>query len=335
MAQNLIVQTTTIADAYQAAHNNALALDRSVMGRFELTGRDRLDLLQRMSTNNMAALKQGEGAATILTTALARIIDRLIVYERGETAIALCGVGRIATVRGWLQKHIFYQDQIKTRDVSSEWAHIGLFGTQADALADRLAPGVSELPLHHFREVSLTPSAPLIIARSYPIAGGGYTLLTVGAERDALRARLVAEGVTVVQDDLDMQVYQGLRIEAGIPEAGAELTEDYIPLEAGLWDAVSFKKGCYIGQEIIARMESRNKLARTLVHVRLSAVAAVGTSIQAGERTVGTLTSVAALPSGEVYALGYVKTDALSEPWQVVDEQNSVISVQPIAVAQR
>ena len=91
--------------------------------------------------------------------------------------------------------------------------------------------------------------------------------------------------------------YQWLRLEAGVPEGGAddqgpigrELTEDYIPLEANLWPAVSFTKGCYIGQEIIARMESRGKLARRLVGLRLEAPAEVGAEVRpvdSGSRTL-------------------------------------------------
>ncbi len=326
-----------------AAHSDYVVLDRSVEGRFELLDRDRLDLLQRMSTNDLMALKPGEGTATVLTTALARIIDRLIVYNRGETALAICGVGRTAAVRGWLQRHIFFQDKVKTRDVSSEWAQFGLFGAKADALAEQLAPGASSLALHHYIETTLN-DLPLLIARTYPIRGAGYTLLTPATARDSFVAALQtlthAEQSPVVDGDLAEAVYDALRIEAGIPLSGHELTEDYIPLEAGLWDAVSFKKGCYIGQEIIARMESRNKIARTLVQLRLSAAVPVGTPLYTADsmdRAVGTLTSVSVFPVGDqgVAALGYVKTDALESPLIALPEGGTPIRAERYSTAQR
>ena len=91
---------------------------------------------------------------------------------------------------------------------------------------------------------------------------------------------------------------------------GHELTQDYIPLEADLWDDVSFNKGCYIGQEIIARMESRNKLAKKLVSLYPAATVETGTSLTAAGKNAGTLTSIALGPNGPV-ALGYVKTAVL------------------------
>src|SRR5258706_15833186 len=92
--------------------NATYLFDRSAQqGRLQLTDRDRLDLLHRMSTNDMNSLQPGEGRSTVLTTALARIIDRLIVYNRGETALVLANYPDV--VRGWLQKHIFFQDKVK------------------------------------------------------------------------------------------------------------------------------------------------------------------------------------------------------------------------------
>ena len=94
------------------------------------------------------------------------------------------------------------------------------------------------------------------------------------------------------------------------------MTQDYIPLEANLWADVSFKKGCYIGQEIIARLESRGKLAKRLVRLSLKSSAEPGVEITADGKKVGSLTSVGSGPAG-ILALGYVKTavlDAISAP---------------------
>jgi aminomethyltransferase len=133
-------------------------------------------------------------------------------------------------------------------------------------------------------------------------------LITAGApDREALRDALSAAGVIPIDDD----AYDYLRIEAGRPRLGRELTLDYIPLEADLWADVSFSKGCYTGQEIIARMESRGKLAKRLMRLRPAALVAAGTEITAAGRPVGTITSAADGPAGPL-ALGYVKTNALA-----------------------
>jgi aminomethyltransferase len=117
---------------------------------------------------------------------------------------------------------------------------------------------------------------------------------------------LLNQGLVVA----DEAAFDYLRIEAGLPRYGRELTLDYIPLEANLWADVSFSKGCYIGQEIIARMESRGKLAKRLVKLRPSAPITAGAAITADGKTVGTITSVAEGWGGFV-ALGYVKTAVL------------------------
>jgi folate-binding protein YgfZ len=276
--------------------------DRSAQqGRLELTGRDRLDLLHRMSTNDLLKLKPGEGCSTVLTTALARIIDRLIVYHRGETALALAN--QTETVRAWLQKHIFFQDQVRLRNVSGELGQLELQGPAAAAIAEHLAPGAAALALHHFVEV---PDGQLLVARTFGLVGDGFTLVMPAANLEQVKAAILARNAVMMGDEAR---YESLRIQAGLPGPGHELTEDYIPLEANLWDSVSFSKGCYIGQEIIARMESRNRLAKTLVSLRLDGPVPLRTRLSDGEREVGTLTSVAVLDSGGVVALGFVKPD--------------------------
>jgi folate-binding protein YgfZ len=126
-----------------------------------------------------------------------------------------------------------------------------------------------------------------------------------------VRAALLAASAPAGTDEL----YEVLRIEAGLPRFGVEIGEEYIPLEANLWDDVSFTKGCYIGQEIIARMESRGKQARVLAGLRLAAPLDAD-----GERAVridgqpaGQVTSVAYSPALGPIALAFIKP-ALANP---------------------
>ena len=100
--------------------------------------------------------------------------------------------------------------------------------------------------------------------------------------------------------------YNVLRIRSGRP-GGAELSADYIPLEVGLWDEISFSKGCYTGQEIIARMESRERIAKAMVRVKLSHHLAAPAPLYSGGRAVGQLTSSVVAPDGKLFALAVVK----------------------------
>jgi folate-binding protein YgfZ len=324
-----------VTSGYMAVYNGALLIDRSAEGRFELRDRDRLDLLQRMSTNDLRGLSQGQGRSTVLTTALARIIDRLILYERGDTAngttLVVCGVGRTATVRGWLQRHIFFQDKVQTRDVGAETCQFGLFGAKAASVAAQFVLEASKLSLHDYREFELG-GASILLARTYPLVGDGFTLIAPIAARDALLTALNdMPDVTVIAPGIEADsLYDLLRIEAAVPLAGHELGEEYLPLEAGLWDSISFAKGCYTGQEIIARMESRHQLARTIAQFTLSAPVPVGTSIRRRsqpDHSIGVLTSVATRPDDTVIALGYVKMDALEDNLVVTDLPGDSVTI--------
>jgi tRNA-modifying protein YgfZ len=299
------------AAEYAAARTGAVAVWRTQVGRLRAVGRDRLDLLHRMSTNDLTNVAVGEARYTVLTTAIARMVDVLWVLNRAETALYLTGPGRAALVRRWLSGYIFYNDKVKFEDASAELGQFGLYGPHAAAVAEALAPGAAALEENRFLD-----NNEVVVARTRPLAGGGYIVLAPAAQIEALWAQAVAAGAAPAGE----QAYQWLRVAAGQPEgaaegtplAGRELTEDYIPLEANLWPAVSFKKGCYIGHEIIARMESRGKLARRLVGLRLAAPVAVGAEVRAGESTavVGTITSAADLPGYGPAALTYLKTAA-------------------------
>ena len=115
-------------------------------------------------------------------------------------------------------------------------------------------------------------------------------------------ARLREAGIVAA----DEVAFEYLRVEAGLPRFGHEMTTDFIPLEVDLWDDVSFNKGCYIGQEIIARMESRGRMAKKLFKLLPAGPISIGATIRADGKNAGTITSVADGPSGTV-ALGLVK----------------------------
>ena len=310
------------AAEYAAARRGAVAVWRSQVGRVRAVGRDRLDLLHRMSTNDLTNMAVGEARATVLTSAIARMVDVLWVLNRAETALYLTGAGRAPVVRRWLGGYVFYNDKVKFEDATAELGQFGLYGPQAAATAEALAGavalplGAAELPENRFLD-----SGEVIVARTRPLAGAGYAVIAPVGQINALWERAVAAGATPAGE----QAYQWLRVAAGQPEgtvagtplAGRELTEDYIPLEANLWPAVSFKKGCYIGQEIIARMESRGKLARRLVGLRLNVPVEVGADVSANGGVVGAVTSAATLPDLGPVALAYVKS-AAAEPGQAV-----------------
>ncbi len=286
---------------YQAALRDAVVMDRSHEGRFEVAGRDRLDLMHRISTNDLLSLAEGEGRPTLFTNANGRILDRAVVYRRGERALVIAEPGRGDALRRYLQRNIFFNDDAQLSDLAPSTRQFVLHGATADAVGECFAPGLAAM---HSADAVIA-GVPVVIARDQPISGGHWRLIVPNEGADAVWAALEADAVPA-----GSLTYTLLRVRAGRPGVGHELTPDYIPLELGLWDEVSFTKGCYTGQEIIARMESRGRLAKTIVTLRLSAWAEAPAALHSESREVGTLTSSAQTPDGEILGIGVVKLAA-------------------------
>lgn len=294
--------TSQISDTiYQAAHQDAVLVDRSSLGMLKFTGQTRLDLLHRMSTNSVNGLQPGEGAATVLTTDIARIIDRLILYASRDAVYCLTSENNAANIARYLMRFVFFNDDFHIEDLSADTAVYALYGPQARTRLTAAGFPDEALPLHHWRQCQVNGRAAYL-HRTDPLNGDGYFVMCQMADRDATWEHLVNQGLTVA----DEAAFDFLRIEAGLPRYGRELTLDYIPLEADLWADVSFHKGCYTGQEIIARMESRGKLAKRLTRLQPETPVQPGDNILQDGKKVGTYTSVAMGPNGLV-ALGYVK----------------------------
>jgi folate-binding protein YgfZ len=311
---------------YEAAHQSAVLVDRSNLGMLKISGDSRLDLIHRMSTQDVKNLKPGEGAATILTTDIGRMIDRLILYAASDHVYALTGENHADAIARYLMRFVFFNDDFRLEDISSSTTIFGVYGPWAEhILGEEMGFPEVELPLHHWREAEVAGS-PTYLHRSDPINGAGYFVMCESQYREAVRNALLAANLV----EADEAAFDFLRIEAGQPRFGFELTQEYIPLEAGLWDDVSFSKGCYTGQEIIARMESRGQLAKRLVRLTADGVVNAGEAISANGKEVGTITSAAAAAGGTL-ALGYVKSSALMDntPLYAGDQPLGIIMEQP------
>lgn len=292
-----------LADATAAAHAAAVLVDRSNLGLLKLTGKTRIDLIHRMSTQDLRNMQPGEGRATILTTDIGRIIDRLIVCADRDAAYVLTSAGNGDAIARYLLGYVFFNDDFRLENVAPQRVIYGVFGAQAQTRLHTAGFDDVELPLHHWRQQALPGlQAPVQLHRSDPVVGDGYLVIAQRADADALAERLAGAGIA----SIDQPAFDYLRVLSGRPRFGRELTQEYIPLEAGLWSDVSFSKGCYIGQEIIARMESRGRLAKKLFHFRAAAPVETKATIYAGDKPVGCLTSTVDGPAGS-YALGYVK----------------------------
>ncbi len=284
---------------YHAALEQAVVMDRSHEGRFEIVGSDRLNIMHRISTNDLLTLEAGEGRPTLFTNAVARVLDRATVYHRGERALVITEPGRGEALRRYLQRNIFFNDDARLNDLASTTRQFVLHGPEANEIGSQFAPKLAPM---HSADVLIAGKAVTML-RDKPLSGGHWRLIVPNERASEVWAELVAHGL----QPAGSLTYNVLRIRAGRPAVGHELSTDYIPLELGLWDEVSFTKGCYTGQEIIARMESRGRLAKTIVTVKLSGMIEAPAKISVDGHEVGTLTSSVQTPDGDAIGIGVVK----------------------------
>jgi aminomethyltransferase len=307
---------------YLAGLKCAVLMDRSHEGRLRATGQDRLALLHRISTNDLANVVPGDGRPTVFTNAIARILDRAMVYNRDEGAILLSEPGRGAALMNYLQRNVFFNDDFQVSDLSPTTHLFALHGPNADLIIADYTPTTAPLPPYRCIELTIG-GVSVTAARRKAISGSHWAIMVPFDHGPIVWANLLEGGKPQGLAQGGSLAYNALRIRAGYPATGRELSMDYIPLEVGLWDEVSFAKGCYTGQEIIARMESRNRLAKVMVKLELSApVSAPADLFYDGHKT-GTVTSAVTTPLGEHLGIGFVRFNDAQPGQQVtVDHQN-------------
>ena len=293
---------------YAAALEGAILLDRSHEGRILLQGQDRFELVNRMSTNDVSELALGEGRPTVFINANARILFRASCFSLSRGLLLISEAGQGESLANYLRRNIFFGDKVAVEDISASTVQFALHGATANRAMERLTPIALQLPPLGCAEIE-AEAGNLIVARRKSICGDHWIAIAKRDAGAAVHRRLLDVGVGLGLLPAGSLTYNSLRIRSGRP-AGFELSADYIPLEVGLWDEISFSKGCYTGQEIIARMESRGRLAKTLVKVALTSMVGAPAAVYAQEKVAGRLTSSAVAPDGQIHALAVIKVSS-------------------------
>lgn len=320
------------SSGYAALRTGAALVDRPV-SRLLVRGADRRAYLQGLLTNDVAALTPGTGCYAAMLTAQGRMITDMRVLELGD-AILLDVPRAIGTaVRDHLERFVFSED-VQVEDVTDARAAIGLYGPRAiDVLAEAGVDGDVPAALYGVTRVRLAGHDAHLV-RADDIGVAGVEVIVEAAGAPGVRAALEAAGAV----EAGAAAVDAVRIESGRPWFGADLDTDTIPLEAGLEDrAISRSKGCYVGQEVIVRVQDRGhgRVARKLAGLTFDAAAAVpasGAAIHAGDRDVGRVTSAAWSPAlARPVALGYVHRDFVEPGTHVlVDGADAVVSALPL-----
>jgi tRNA-modifying protein YgfZ len=305
---------------WHALKNGAAMADFSRMGRLRITGADALDLLNRLTTNKLEALPPGTARGTVVTNGNGRVVDLLHLAALPDALLCLTSPGRAKTVIDWLDTYTFGED-ITVEDITDATAQFALSGPDAAAvLAKAGVEAIAALEPDSVAQQAVA-RANVVVWRTLPGGSDGFFVIVDAATAGPVREGLLAAGAVSVSE----ATWDAYRIANGFPVYGAEFDESANPLEARLHGVISEDKGCYTGQEVIARLLTYRKVQRRLMSVDLSAAAAPGTPLTSGGDKAGTLTSTAVLPDGRCIGLALVPMK-LAEPGATVDVGESGVT---------
>ena len=291
--------------ALQAAQSGVALCDRSAWGIIAVSDHDRLQFLHNQSTNNIKILQPGKGCQTVFVTSTARTIDLVTVYATDNEVLLLVSPHQSQFLMEWLDRYLFPMDRVKLKDLSAQYNVFSLIGKDSDSLLQQLElASLSEQPEASHQMVNIA-GVEVRLAMGSGLALPGYTLIVPTEQAATIWEKLTTMGAIPAGD----RVWSQLRIIQGRPVPGQELTDDYNPLEAGLWQAVSFDKGCYIGQETIARLNTYQGVKQRLWGVRLDSEVETGTIVTVDGNKIGILTSYTTTLEGK-FGLAYIRTKA-------------------------
>lgn len=309
-AQDDGVPVTFKNDGYALAalEDSVAIIDKSHWGRLRLTGTDRMIFLNGQSTAEVVNLAPGTGRDTVLATAQARCIDLVTVYAQEQGALLITSPGMATAVTERLQRYIFLADDVRIDDLSRRTAMFSLIGPQSDDLMSSLLPKPLLRAPVGTHAVFGFGGKPVVVAVGGGLVGRGYTMIIEESGAADLWEALVAKGAV----PMGTRAWEIARVIAGRPVPGAELTNAYLPLEAGLYSAVSLNKGCYIGQETLSKVHRQGALRQELFGLELSAPAAVGDEVwvekaNPGMKPLGKVTSYVDTVQLKHRALAYLR----------------------------
>jgi tRNA-modifying protein YgfZ len=283
---------------YRAATEGVAWSDRSDRVRLEIAGPDRAKFLHNLTTNDVKRLPVGRGCEAFVTSPQGKTLGLVKVLACEDSLLVCTDPGGLVLVLPHFQKYGVFDD-IVLEDRSESTFEIHLAGPAADELI-RLAAGHAPAPGELTHLTMSLAGSPVLIVRESPTGRPGFSLIGARSCAGKVLASLKAHGEKPGLAELDLESFEVLRIEAGTPVFGRDITERNLPQEIGRDDrAINFVKGCYLGQETVARIDALghvNQILKGLLLDSSAPVPAPGTVIEADGKRVGFVTSSAVSP---------------------------------------
>lgn len=297
---------------YRAALEGAAIFDTNWHAIWMAGGRDRVQYLHNVTSNDIKSLAQDRGTLALLLNPQGRILAELEIYALAEKLLLRSHAAQRERTLATLKKYII-GSKVEIEDVTEQMGSFAIEGPRAaEAVRQICGAEIEGLAAMSIQEIEIDKNPCRLLLRSHFGAAGAEIL----ASREHLAA-LWCKGLAAVRKlggaPIGMTALNALRLEAGVPWFPVDFNEAMIPHEAALENThVSFNKGCYTGQEIVERVRSRGHVNRKRVSLKFSTsdAPAAGTKLRAGGNEVGIVTSAAYSPSTQsAIGMGYVRRE--------------------------
>jgi folate-binding protein YgfZ len=295
---------------YEALQQGVVQLSLGPHTQIEITGKDRVNFLHGFCTGDIKKLLPGEGCEAFVTNHQGKATGHVIVLADADRLILNGAAGQAEKLIAHLDRFVI-SEQVTFADQSAETSHLLLAGKDAEGALVRMQIVLPAGRLQH--SAYSLGSAPGLITR-VDFLGATPAFLFSVAKTDAtqLGIKLASAGAASSDNDTSDAVWQMARVEAGYPLYGQDITEDNLPQEVARDpQAINFNKGCYLGQETIARLDALGHVNRVLTGLKFPSDVVVqpGETILQGEKKIAQITSLAWSPKLQSpLALAYVRS---------------------------
>ena len=285
--------------------------DISHLGRLRITGKDRISFLNGLLTNDISQLKENAGQRSALLNSKARVLADLHIYAQPDGLLIDTGESPASHVKEILDRFIITED-VLIQDSSKDLVQVTVQGPRSSQAIKEVL-GAEAQDLKQLEQKTLGPGT--IIARDRT-GQSGYDIILPELEAEPVWHGFLLNGGDIGLNPVGSQALEILRLEAAYPKYSVDVDENTIVLEAGFKDAINFNKGCYLGQEVVARATHIGRVNKQLVGLEVETKDSVSprSKLMSEGREAGFITSAAFSPGlGRVASLGYANREFAKE----------------------
>ncbi len=294
---------------YHAARRAGALFDGFRRGILSVRGKDRVRFLHNLMSHDIKGLHPGQGRPACLLDRQGKILFAATVHARPEELLLEMDLPSLPTARQQLERY-HISEAVEFSDATGRYSILPLYGPMVPRLLQKLWPHLDP-PEQNLSHTPMAPESGVPLVSRWDLFHlPGFHLWIHPDHVEGMRARILAEGKSLGMGEGSPELFHTLRIEAGVPWPGSELNETVILNELGTEEYVSFTKGCFVGQEIVARIKYRAHPPRLLTGFLLEAQSppVPGSPIQLGSETVGIITSSCLSPELQhPIALGFLR----------------------------